>query len=143
MVAYSFKARFAEPILDGTKLGTIRAPRKRHARRGEELQLYTGMRTKHCRLIARKPCHAALPITLELNGEGVVSVAAGDQTLQIRDLDAFARADGFASFGELQRFWLDEHETSYFRGVWILWSPPSALIERRLFAPEESPGRAP
>ena len=61
----------------GTKGGTIRAARKRsyyqkpgahrpagHARVGEELQLYTGMRTKHCRLIARKTCVAVEPITL-------------------------------------------------------------------------------
>ena len=28
------------------------------------MQLYTGMRTKHCRLIARKTCVAVEPITL-------------------------------------------------------------------------------
>lgn len=56
MVAYSFKRRFAEPILAGAKRQTIRADRRRHARPGEELQLYTGMRTKSCRLIARRTC---------------------------------------------------------------------------------------
>jgi hypothetical protein len=58
MVAYSFKERFAEPILNGTKGGTIRASRKGplraatggHAKPGEELQLYTDMRTRNCRL---------------------------------------------------------------------------------------------
>ena len=48
MVAYSFKRRFREPILAGSKQQTIRADRKRHARRGEALQLYTGMRTTQC-----------------------------------------------------------------------------------------------
>ena len=60
MVAYSFKARFAEPILAGTKLHTVRAPRKRDARPGEELQLYRGMRTRQCALIARKTCAGVL-----------------------------------------------------------------------------------
>jgi len=35
MVAYSFRARFREPILVGAKRQTIRADRKRHARPGE------------------------------------------------------------------------------------------------------------
>ncbi|MEJ0016825.1 MAG: ASCH domain-containing protein [Acetobacteraceae bacterium] len=47
MVAYSFKRDFAAPILAGIKRQTIRADRRRHARPGEVLQLYTGMRTKH------------------------------------------------------------------------------------------------
>jgi len=58
MVAYSFKAQFREPILAGTKRQTIRADRKRHARLGEALQLYTGMRTRQCKLIGRATCNA-------------------------------------------------------------------------------------
>lgn len=51
MVAYSFNRRFVQAIESGIKSQTIRAPRRRHARPGERLQLYTGMRTKACRLI--------------------------------------------------------------------------------------------
>jgi hypothetical protein len=51
MVAYSFNRRFVPAIESGIKSQTIRAPRRRHARPGEWLQLYTGMRTKSCRLI--------------------------------------------------------------------------------------------
>ena len=119
MVAYSFKARFAEPIIAGTKGGTIRAawkmfdagavrrdgktflrhPRRDtggHARPGEELQLYTGMRTKHCRLIARKTCVAVQPIRLNFAHE-VVTLA--DHLLTTpATLDPFALFDGFASW---------------------------------------------
>jgi hypothetical protein len=51
MVAYSFDKRFVPQIENGFKRQTIRAHRRRHARPGEALQLYTGMRTKHCRKI--------------------------------------------------------------------------------------------
>jgi hypothetical protein len=51
MVAYSFNRRFVPAIESGMKSQTIRAHRRRHARPGEQLQLYTGMRTKSCRLI--------------------------------------------------------------------------------------------
>ncbi len=107
MVAYSFKRRFVEPILAGTKRQTIRAERKRHARPGEELQLYTGMRTKHCKLIARVMCVGIRPITLVL----------------AEDLpDTFAQRDGFASWDAMKEFWRKEHPgVEEFHGVLIMW----------------------
>lgn len=49
MVAYSFQAMFCPPIVDRIKRQTIRAlGARRHAREGEDVQLYRGMRTKHC-----------------------------------------------------------------------------------------------
>jgi hypothetical protein len=48
MVAYSFKKQFVPAIQSGRKRQTIRALRRRHARPGEMLQLYCGMRTATC-----------------------------------------------------------------------------------------------
>jgi hypothetical protein len=119
MVAYSFKPRFAEPILAGSKGGTIRANRKRHARPGEELQLYTGMRTRQCRLIARKQCVEVEPIELWL---GADMVEFRNRIFR-RNLDLFARFDGFSSWHELCDFWLYEHGDARFIGVHIRWLP--------------------
>lgn len=122
MVAYSFQRMFKGPILARTKLHTIRADRKRHARPGEELQLYTGMRTKHCELIARATCKDVLPITLLFDTdpemEGVImpgfGVAGG--------LDAFAISDGFTSWAELKAFWRKHHPgVDEFHGFIISW----------------------
>ncbi len=54
MVAYSFDRRFVPAIVSGAKRQTIRAHRARHARPGETLQLYTGMRTRQCRKIVER-----------------------------------------------------------------------------------------
>lgn len=55
MVAYNFQSRFAGPIKRGEKSHTIRKNgKRRHARPGEPLQLYTGMRTKSCKKIIVK-----------------------------------------------------------------------------------------
>lgn len=55
MVAYNFQSRFAGPIKRGEKSHTIRKNgKRRHARPGEPLQLYTGMRTKSCKKIVAK-----------------------------------------------------------------------------------------
>ncbi len=132
MVAYSFKSRFAEPILKGTKTQTIRAPRKRHARPGETLQLFTGMRTKQCKLIREARCIAVYDATLFLRDQ--LGVAYGDDAREYieafaqlgagRMSDAFARADGFEDYADMRAFWAKEHSgVEVFDGVLIRWAP--------------------
>lgn len=124
MVAYSFRPRFVDPIRAGTKRQTIRPERKRHARPGEGLQLYTGMRTRQCKLIGRAICEDVRAVTLlfshEVAAEGVIApslhVAGG--------LEAFAQRDGFASWADLKAFWRENHPgIDEFTGVLISWGP--------------------
>ena len=140
MVAYSFKTRFAEPILAGTKLHTVRAPRKRDARPGEELQLYRGMRTKQCALIAVKNCVAVLRVIVCAHdnwiavGDGypwpeqpcAMSNKRGRVHYSFVHVHDFARRDGFEDWHEMRRFWLENHPVSTpadsgFKGVLIGW----------------------
>lgn len=124
MVAYSFKRQFVVPILSGTKRQTIRADRKRHAREGEELQLYTGMRTKQCRLVGRGVCNGVTPIRLDLRNGRVESLASGLSLTMLDELDAFAQRDGFLTWRDLLAFWKQEHGTiEAFSGVLITWWP--------------------
>jgi hypothetical protein len=125
MVAYSFKARFAEPILAGTKRQTIRATgKRRHAKAGDALQLYVGMRTKHCRkIIPDTTCVETAPITILFDdeddeAEGVILPGFGFPG----GLEGFARSDGFASWAELKAFWRENHPgVDQFEGVLIRW----------------------
>lgn len=121
MVAYSFKGRFAEPILSGTKRQTIRADRKRHARPGEELQLYTGMRTRSCRLIGRAICLAVSPVRLGFGKDPFVEVHHHTAAWP-SELDLFARSDGFSDWRDMAAFWTAEHpDAAIFSGVLIQW----------------------
>lgn len=50
----SIQRHFVDPVLIGRKPKSNRAlGKRRHARSGDAIQLYVGMRTKHCRLFAR------------------------------------------------------------------------------------------
>lgn len=50
MPAYNFQSRFADAVQHGEKRQTIRAiGKRRHARPGQPIQLYTGMMHKTCR----------------------------------------------------------------------------------------------
>ncbi|MFC3227379.1 hypothetical protein ACFOGJ_09070 [Marinibaculum pumilum] len=117
MVAYSFQRQFVDPILSGRKQQTIRAPRigrSRHARPGEQLQLYVGMRTRHCRLVGRAKAFRVRAIEVALHALDpaldFVDLAAttGAMAVQHRAdwLDLFAVSDGFASWAEMRAFWL-------------------------------------
>ena len=130
MVAYSFKQQFVAPILSGAKRQTIRADRKRHAREGELLQLYTGMRTRQCRLIGRAVCDGIVPIRLQLRD--LPLVWRGDETLHTKeDLDTFARSDGFADWPAMRAFWRDNHpDAPVFSGILIVWRDLMAATER-------------
>lgn len=123
MVAYSFQKRFVEPIRAGMKRQTIRnerAGRARHARPGEPVQLYFGLRARHCSLIAAPLCEAVWPIRIDLDG-GIV--LANDGWIRTSgDLDAFAVSDGFRDWADMVAFWRKHHPgVIVFSGVLIRW----------------------
>lgn len=125
MVAYSFKAQFAEPIIAGIKRQTIRADRKRHARLGERLQLYVGMRTKHCRKIISDPvCIGIESVQIYLDEIQITSIAIDGVFITGDVGEAFAKADGFASVDDMHNFWLVNHGAGEFHGVIIRWGQP-------------------
>lgn len=153
MVAYSFKRRFIVPIALGLgiayrlddvcdidakpKRQTIRAVgRRRHAKVGEFVQLYTGMRTRQCRQLGVGKCVEVLGVLFkwsEWQSFDTYPIAETDpcvyrrcgQLAPIVDKDAFAQADGFGSFAEMEAFWNENHGRETFAGLLIKWEPVS------------------
>ncbi|KAB6714289.1 ASCH domain-containing protein [Roseobacter sp. TSBP12] len=120
MVAYNFNPRFADDVQNLIKRQTIRANgKRRHARPGDELQLYTGQRRPECRLLLRTTCAASLPIVIYPNA------ILADQTYSTaKDLDVFANLDGFTDWSDMLCFFETSHELSganHFNGTLIKW----------------------
>lgn len=138
MVAYSFKRQFIDPIRVGLglpdvlrrlssppppKRQTIRADRARHARPGEELQLYHGMRTKHCFLIGRAICTDVQPIRITFRRSRIkIATQIIEAPLWLNE---FAQADGFDHWMAMRDFWAENHAGTVFKGVIIYWRAPS------------------
>lgn len=130
MVAYSFKKGFIEPIQSGRKQQTVRHQGgKRHARPGEPIQIYTGMRTKACRkIISPDPiCTRVDEIRIDVEG-----MAKGDLDecvkingipLSNEELCSFCLADGFDNVTAFVRFWGITHGCKPFEGVIVHWLP--------------------
>ncbi len=121
MVAYSFQKQFADPILAGRKRQTLRNDRKRHTRPGETLQLYTGMRTKHCRLIGLATCERVEAITFDFARNRAVTNLG--ELSRWEELQRFAAGDGFGNWTELKAFWRKHHPDigDTWSGVQITW----------------------
>ncbi len=141
MVAYSFDPQFVAPIEARTKLQTVRAHRRRHARVGEPIQLYTAMRTKQCRkLVDVDPvCIRVWDIRIAVDASErrkIRAITLEGALLTQTEMEAFAQSDGFvadADASALRRmgdFWLKAHahlgQEFLFEGICIRWAWPNA-----------------
>lgn len=129
MVAYSFQPRFLGPIRSGEKTQTIRLPRKRHARPGEALQIFTGPRMRPTR-VGGAVCQESRLIRLDFAAGLVILDDAitieGDEALS-----AFAISDGFrpperhldvSPWAYMGRWWGVTHpDQPVFSGALITW----------------------
>ena len=90
---------------------------------GERVQLFFGMRTKHCRKLRADPlCTAVVPVRIEIAEAGTATVSLDAGPMQPVSV-AFARADGFADPEDFTRFWRETHGVGSFVGVLISWDP--------------------
>lgn len=132
MVALNFKARFADDVEEGRKTRSIRAWRKdgRDPKKGDALQLYTGMRSKVCRKLRDTTCARVRPVLIEHTGvtldgkhlyAGDAPAYLGGPSPEGWDSD-FARADGFDCFSSMVDFFEKEHGLP-FSGLLIEWPP--------------------
>jgi hypothetical protein len=145
MVAYSFQKEFEAPIRSGVKAQTIRPDRKRHARPGETIQLYTGQRTRHARLIGTAICRSVGAIEIDFRFKEVRFNYLSSRVLMgPAGVDSFAVSDGFANWIAMQAFWRQKHGDALpvFSGVLVVWhqlelqptlqpEPPCARFPRR------------
>lgn len=128
MPAYNFQKQFAPLVESGQKRQTIRAiGKRRHARPGESLQLYTGQRTKACRkLISPDPeCVSVQAVymfkIIERRRDSHAYQLYLDGELVFWDeVQTIASADGFENSTEFFNFFEDAHGMP-FRGFLIKW----------------------
>ena len=117
MVAFNFKSRFACAVARGTKRQTIRAYRKdgRDPAPGCRLQLYSGMRTKHCRKLGDAVLASRERIVIADDG-----IKVGGRVLDARERHELAVADGFADWPGMRDFFAETHGLP-FEGYLYRW----------------------
>lgn len=130
MPALNFQEQFAEAVETGEKRQTIRAhrrDRRQHCKPGDMLKLYTGMRSKSCRLLAEAEVLSVrtvkiMPTCMELDGRPLLSAIYTRDQPEPTD-NEFAEADGFDSFMDMAD-WISDAHGLPFEGVVIQWGEP-------------------
>jgi hypothetical protein len=123
MGAYNFKDRFRPLIESGGKTHTIRGKRRHPDKPGNRLYLYTGLRTKRCRIIREVLCTQIEEIQIlePPSPDGLVRVILGGVELDESEKQSLARRDGFACFDEMVSFWRTPKNRIPFDGHVIHW----------------------
>lgn len=113
MVALNFSPEFVEPIINGQKCQTVRGTLR--CKVGDTLQLYTGQRTKRCRKIANAIC-----IDTDYCAIRPAYITFGDADKH-PSADDFARADGFADYADMVKWFQQRYDQHSFIGHVIKW----------------------
>jgi hypothetical protein len=120
MPLLNFKKRFVEPILEGTKVHTIRF-RKIPIKKGQMLYSQTGSRFKPVRF-AVLPAMRVRDITL--TRDTVMVWQETGRSFVVPSLNEFARADGFRDWAEMLEWFDAEYgsERGPLTGQLIQWA---------------------
>jgi hypothetical protein len=128
MGLYNFQRRFVSFIKSGAKTHTIRGVRAHPDKPGNTLHLYTGLRTKKAKLLMRVPCVKVEEIeiwhevaTAEDRGPSFFVVRIDGTHLDKTECESLAHRDGFSSFHEMMKFWIEPKNRLPFRGHIIHW----------------------
>lgn len=125
MPAYNFQKQFVPMILDGSKPHTIRRRRKRPTVPGDRLLLYTGMRTKSCKLFAVTECVKVEPVIIYPTIKKIMNeseIMSGDDMFKLAKADGFDTLNAFFGFFErtYKLYELDDFEI-------ISWDPKKTV----------------
>lgn len=129
MPALNFIKQFAPDVESGKKRCTIRRAGKRLPPKiGDQLSLYTGMRTSNCRLLRKEKCTEVTPVMLHIkngNPEMCLGVILGTEKCWIEvvaaEVKRLASEDGFASIDDFFSYFLGDDDEFY--GFLIEWEP--------------------
>ena len=117
---FNFKREFASAVEQGTKRQTIRATRAdgRRPKVGDQVKLYTSLRTRNARLLKASTVTAVMSVRLiHKFGEVIVD---GERFLT-HQADVFAQADGFASKAAMLTWFREQYLGADFEGFCVQW----------------------
>lgn len=119
---FNFKPKFVAAIESGKKRQTVRATRKdgRVPNVDDIACLYTGLRTRHARLLRESEIIEVLRVRIQHNDPAAPLVIDGWKIDLFRRIQ-FAQDDGFSCWEEMARFFRDNHPGDTFEGFCVRW----------------------
>lgn len=117
MVAFNFQQRFAPLVASRVKLQTIRQTIR--AKKGDRIQLYTGMRTKSCKKLVEPD-----PVCVLVDYVGIRPdyLTLGNTKLHAGNADDFAMRDGFEGYDDMIEWFFETYGSRFFTGHVHVWT---------------------
>jgi len=128
---FNFRKQFVPAVEAGVKLQTIRGYRKdgRVPQPGDELHLFTGMRTNTCRKLGIRQATSCLRVYMDFETPSERIVVIDGERLGILEADEFARADGFDNAKQMIEWFATTYkETDSFSGFCVRWDNKEAQL---------------
>ncbi len=120
-----FKKQFEAPILQDTKIHTIREDLKDRWHTGMHMHMATGMRTKYYNCFKECDCISTQRIFMSYDWMLHVSIGLKCE-LYHEEKERLAMNDGFKDFKEFESWWypvLAKRELQCYSGKIIHWTP--------------------
>ena len=111
-----FKEGFVEPIINGTKIHTIREDVHNRWKEGMKMHMATGVRTKKYHQFNEKICLSTQKIEI-IHQNCIKIIKINNRKLKLSELYILAKNDGFANYDDFY-FWFDKD----FTGKIIHWT---------------------
>lgn len=107
-----FKKRFKEPILQLTKVFTMRGKRKNDPKIGETLYMYTGLRTANCELTSnQEKLISVQKVLIDMWVDTFVMkelcIYVDNRKLTTDEVEQFVKYDGFIDKKDFAEYWID------------------------------------
>lgn len=118
-----FKKQFKAPIMDGTKIHTIRLDKNFRWKPGVKIQMATGIRSKHYQCFKESECSSIQRIFMSF--DYMLNISIGNWELSVYEKEILAKNDGFKDFKEFEDYWYPElikGEYQSFSGRIIHWT---------------------
>ena len=102
-----FKQQFVQPILDGTKIHSLRQDPHNRWHAGREMQLATGVRTKNYNCFKEDICISVQEIYM-IYSNYLLEILINDKYLEYSGKVLLAKNDGFNSFEDFESWFAPE-----------------------------------
>ena len=131
MVAYNYQREFVEDLLAGRKTSTLRMRgKKRHARPGEMVDHWHGLRTKQACKLGTAMCETAEPCTLAVYGASFFQLTYIERIDDGRSPDrrypampAIALMEAFPNVYQMREWFLLRYGEGEHAMIQVTWDP--------------------
>lgn len=122
----AFKPKFVEPILNGTKIHTIRQDKSNRWKKGKDIHFATGVRTKNYNCFKEGKVISTQRIFMTYAHNYIIEITIGDRYIySFQEKENIAKNDGFANWEAFFNYFypvITNSEDECFSGKIIHWT---------------------